>query len=439
MPGSAAIRKGAKMDTSKIVARAKSTLLTPKTEWPIIAAEPDTVPHLYSGYILIMAAIPAVALFLSSAVIGVSVPFLGSYRVGAVTALTSAAIAYVLGLVGVYVVSLIVNALAPSFNGQKNEVQALKTVAYAYTATWVASIVGIIPGLRLLATIVGVVYAIYLLRLGLPFTMKCPDDKAVGYTAVTIIVGIVIAVVLNVVAGTLIGTGLYSRGAMSAMSHSGGGGFESGSTGGFESGSAGAAIENWTKNMEAASKKMDAAQKSGDANARASAVGQMVGAALGAGGKVESLPPERIKQFVPGSLGGLSRASVSAERNAAMGVQISKATARYSDGAQRNLDLDITDTGSLKGLVGFAAGWAGVEQEEQTDTGYDKTYRSGDQLVHEQWDNRSHHGQYGIVVADRFAVSVSGEAADIDELKAAVGTIDLAGLAALKSVGVETN
>jgi hypothetical protein len=426
------------MDTSKIVARAKSTLLTPKTEWPVIAAEPDTVSHLYSGYILIMAAIPAVALFLSSAVIGISVPFLGSYRVGAITALTSAATAYVLGLVGVYIVSLIVNALAPSFNGQKNEVQALKTVAYAYTASWIASIVGVIPGLGLLATILGVVYAIYLLRLGLPFTMKCPDDKAVGYTAVTIIVTIVITVVLNVAVGALIGTGLYSRGGMSAMSHSSGG-FGSSSTGGFEGGSTGAAIEKWTRNLEEASKKMDAAQKSGDANTQASAVGQMVGAALGVGGKVESLPPDRIKQFVPGSLGGLSRTSVSVERNSAMGVQISKATARYSDGAQRNLDLEITDTGSLKGLVGFAAGWAGVEQEQETDTGYDKTYKSGAQLVHEQWDSRGHHGQYAVVVGDRFAVSVSGEAADINELKAVVGSIDLAGLAALKSVGVEAN
>src|SRR5262249_54598312 len=170
---------------------------------------------------------------------------------------------------------------------------------------------------------------------------------------------------------------------------------------GFESGSTGAAIEKWTKNLEAASKKMDAAQKSGDANAQASAVGEMVGAALGSGGKVEALPPDRIKSFVPDSLGGLARTSVSAERNAALGMQISKASARYSDGAQRNLDLEITDTGTLHGLVGFATGWAGVEEDKETETGYEKTYRTGGQLVHEQWDRRNQHGQYAIIVADR--------------------------------------
>jgi len=33
--------------------------------------------------------------------------------------------------------------------------------------------------------------------------------------------------------------------------------------------------------------------------------------------------------------------------------------------------------------VGFAAGWAGVEQDNETDTGYDKTYKNGGRLVHE--------------------------------------------------------
>src|SRR5262249_56608871 len=129
-----------------------------------------------------------------------------------------------------------------------------------------------------------------------------------------------------------------------------------------------AALEGWAKKMEAASKNMEAAQKSGDANAQASAVGAMVGAALGGDGKVESLPPDRIKSFVPESLGGLARTSISAERNTALGVQISKTTAQYSDGAQRNLELEITDTGSLRGLVGFAAGWMGVEQDKETET-----------------------------------------------------------------------
>ena len=62
------------MDFNKLIARVKNILLTPKTEWPVIAAEPDTIPGLFKNYILILAAIPAVIAFLHYSVIGVTVP-----------------------------------------------------------------------------------------------------------------------------------------------------------------------------------------------------------------------------------------------------------------------------------------------------------------------------------------------------------------------------
>jgi hypothetical protein len=163
----------------------------------------------------------------------------------------------------------------------------------------------------------------------------------------------------------------------------------------------------------------------------------VLGAALGNDSKVASLAPDRIKPFVPDSLAGLKRTEMSADRTAAMGVQISEAEATYSDGTDHRLKLEITDTGSLKGLVGFASGWAGVEQDHETDTGYEKTYKSNGQLVHEKWDNQSHYGEYGVVVGDRFSVTVSGKAGSMDELKATVASINLSGLAALKNEGVQ--
>ena len=49
------------MDFAKIVARVKAILTTPKTEWPVIATEPETVKGLYLNYIVILAAIPPLA------------------------------------------------------------------------------------------------------------------------------------------------------------------------------------------------------------------------------------------------------------------------------------------------------------------------------------------------------------------------------------------
>jgi hypothetical protein len=423
------------MATHNIVARAKSILLTPRSEWPVIAAEPETVGGLYSGYIIILAAIPAIVRFLSYSLIGVSVPVLGSYRLGITAGLTTAIVSYVLSLVGIYLLALIVDALAPTFGGEKNQIQALKVVAYSYTASWIASIIGIIPGLGLIAALAGAIYGIYLLNMGLPFAMKCPPDKTVGYTAVTILMAIVVGFVLGMAVNSVGRYGYGFGGPPVSFSAPG----PSSGTGTFASGSAGAGLQAWAKNVADASKQIDAAQKSGDSNAQANAVGQMLGAALGSAGKVESLAPERIKPFVPDSLNGLKRTQLTAERNAAMGMQISKATAVYSDAASHNLNLEITDTGALKGLVGFASSWAGVEQDKETDAGYEKTYKSRGQLVHEKWENQSHYGEYGVIVGDRFSVTVSGNAANIDDLRRAVGNVNLAALAALKNEGVQPN
>jgi hypothetical protein len=265
--------------------------------------------------------------------------------------------------------------------------------------------------------------------------MKCPPEKSIGYTVVTIISAIIVGIVLNLVirsVGGGYGMGLNHGLSGLAAPHGG-------PAGSFANGSAAAGLQDWAKRMQDASKQVDAAQNSGDADAKANAVGQLVGAALGGNGKVVSLSPDRIKPFLPDTLDGLKRTQASAERNAALGVQISKATASYSDGANHTLNLEITDTGSLKGLVGFAAGWGGVEQESESDTGYEKTYKSGNQLIHEKWNKQSQSGEYGVVIADRFSVAVTGNAASIDELKQAAASIDVSGLAALKNDGVSAN
>src|SRR5690606_29187893 len=60
------------MDFNKLIARIKAILTTPKTEWPVIAAESETVAGLYKNYILVLAAIPAVMGFIKSSIIGYS-------------------------------------------------------------------------------------------------------------------------------------------------------------------------------------------------------------------------------------------------------------------------------------------------------------------------------------------------------------------------------
>jgi hypothetical protein len=182
-----------------LVQRVKGILLSPRTEWPIIDAEPTTPGELYRSYIIPLAAIGPIAQLIGYSVFGITVPFVGTYRVPIGSAISSALVAYILSLVATYVLALIIDALAPTFSAQRSQIQALKVAAYSSTASWVAGIFALIPGLRLLA-ILGL-YSLYLLYLGLPVVMKAPREKALGYTAVVVLAAIVLFMVIGVIAG----------------------------------------------------------------------------------------------------------------------------------------------------------------------------------------------------------------------------------------------
>lgn len=416
------------MDLNKLVARAKAVVLTPKSEWPTIATESTTVADLYKGYIIPLAAIPAIFGFMKMSLIGTTVMFAGTYRVGIGAGLTSMVLGYVLSLVMVYVMGLIVDALAPTFGGQKNNIQALKTMAYAYTASWLAGVAQILPGIGMLIVIVGAIYSIYLLYLGLPHTMKCPPDKAGGYTAVAIVIAIVLGFVTAMVVGSIAGVGSMMSGATYSSSHDDDVQFDENSPLGK--------MEQWSKNVEAAGKQLEEAQKSGDQAAQEAALKTMFGAALSGGSQVESLAPERLKSFVPEELAGLARSSISAERSGAMGIQISQANATYTDDSGKEVRLEITDAGTAKGLLGLAS-WANVEGEKEANGRYEKTFREDGKLVHEEWDSNDSSGQYAIVVGDRFTVTVTGQVGSVGELRDAVEQLDLDGLAELRTEGVK--
>jgi hypothetical protein len=181
-----------------LVDRVKRILMSPRAEWQVIDAEPTTAAQLYTGYIVPLAAIGPIAQVIGYSVFGISVPFVGTYRVPIGSAITSALVTYVLSLAATYVLALIIDGLAPTFNGQRSQVQALKVAAYSSTAAWVAGIFYLVPGLRVL-TILGL-YSLYLLYLGLPIVMKAPREKAMAYTAVVILAAIVLFMVIGVIA-----------------------------------------------------------------------------------------------------------------------------------------------------------------------------------------------------------------------------------------------
>ena len=159
-----------------LVDRVKRILLSPQSEWEVIDGEATTPRALYTGYIMPLAAIGPDRdrdRLLGASASGCR-SAARSTGCRSAAAITSAIVTYVLTLVGVYVLGLIIDALAPTFGGTKSPIQALKVAAYSSTAAWVAGIFAIVPGLRMLG-ILGL-YSVYLLYLGLPVA----DEGAEG-------------------------------------------------------------------------------------------------------------------------------------------------------------------------------------------------------------------------------------------------------------------
>lgn len=187
----------------KLVDRVKNILVQPKVEWAVIEPEPTDPKALYFDYIAIVAIVPAAATFLNF------VLFAGPFgtRTGIGPALIGAVAQYVLSLVMVFVVAFIADVLAPSFDGRKNLNQALKLTAYSVTAAWVAGVFMIIPGIGWLIVLLGTLYSLYLFFLGTQVMMKVPEQKAIGYTVVVVIVAIIISFVIGMFQAAMMGRG----------------------------------------------------------------------------------------------------------------------------------------------------------------------------------------------------------------------------------------
>jgi hypothetical protein len=182
-----------------LVERVKAILLTPKSEWLVIERESGDPTYLFTNYVAILAAIPAICGFIGTSIIGISLPVVGTIRVGFMAGLASAIVHYLLAFVLVYVMGLIIDALAPTFDAQKNPPNALKLAVYAMTPSWLAGIFSLIPGLHILG-ILGL-YGLYLLWVGLPPLMKAPQEKSIGYAAAAVVCAIVISFVIAAIVG----------------------------------------------------------------------------------------------------------------------------------------------------------------------------------------------------------------------------------------------
>lgn len=177
----------------------------------------------------------------------------------------------------------------------------------------------------------------------------------------------------------------------------------------------------------------DVAQGAQDfAKAMEGMAGALAGAAKAAnGGKtVEPVSFRDLQTALP-TVSGWTMEKPKGERMTSP-VAFSQTEVGYASGDQ-HVDVKIVDSGFQQMLLAPWSMFLAAGYEKETDSGYEKSIKLGDNPGFEKWNTDSKDGELNFVVSQRFLVSVEGrDLSDPKVLRDFASAVDASKLAALK-------
>jgi hypothetical protein len=178
-----------------IVTRAKAITFNPAATWPVIEAETHDAKSLFVPYMLILAAIPAIASFIGLSLVGMG-GFGLNFRIPIGSGIAMMITTYIMSLVMTYGMGWLTSALAPTFGGQSNLSQGLKLAVFGATPMMLAGVFNVLPALSIIG-LLAALYSLYVMYTGLPILMKNTKEKTIVYMVVLILASIIAGVVLS--------------------------------------------------------------------------------------------------------------------------------------------------------------------------------------------------------------------------------------------------
>jgi len=155
------------------------------------------------GYVAILAVIPFIATLIGDLWY---YAYLGVYGY----AVALAIVTYILNVGGVIVIGIVIWKLAPSFGTTVDQSRATLLAAFVYTPVFLISILTIIPFIGWI-TVLGLLYGLYILYLGLPVLLNTPTDKVITYLIAIVVASFVVYVVIGAIIGAVT-VALFLRG-----------------------------------------------------------------------------------------------------------------------------------------------------------------------------------------------------------------------------------
>ena len=178
------------------LSNAKEIVLHQNAEWTrVMSDESERQSLLRYGMMLIF--IAYALLFVLTALVSMAISTIIPFS--ALHVVTSVVINFVLAIATLYFVPQILAALAPSFGGKNDPLNALKLYVFAATPAWIGMAVAVIPLIGWLAAIAGGIYAIYLFWQHFADAMSIPADKKVGYVILAVVIIAVIEFIISAI------------------------------------------------------------------------------------------------------------------------------------------------------------------------------------------------------------------------------------------------
>lgn len=177
----------------------------PDREWEKIRDEPNSISHHYFSHTMLLALIPALAMYFGFTQVGWSI---GSsektYFLTSTSAMQLAVMSYGAMIVAVFILGKFVDYMHETYWGDDHRAHGIAVASYVSVPMFMAGVFMAYPilWLDILVAMAAVGYSVYLLYEGIPIIMRIDKDKGFLFASTVITIGLVMLV--SMMAATIV-------------------------------------------------------------------------------------------------------------------------------------------------------------------------------------------------------------------------------------------
>jgi len=171
-------------------------LYHPKEEWGLIRQERYSTAHVFVAQISILAAIPAVSMFIGTTQVGWSIAGHDPVKLAVSSALPAALAFYFAMWAGVAFMAYTIRWMEKTYGGSVSLDECMVLTTFTATPMFISGLAGLYPMLwfNVVVGMVAVSYTVYLLYIGVPVIMQIPEDRAFFFSSSILTVGLCVLV-----------------------------------------------------------------------------------------------------------------------------------------------------------------------------------------------------------------------------------------------------